>query len=218
MKREKSRHFTVLGLTFLLLVAAFSFGAQTKPDPPPDIDFTVSMLKPHTHLLEVEVRLQQTTGVAALETDLVMPVWTPGSYLIREFERHVQDFRATDAAGKPLSWTKINKNTWHIATLGARDWRATYRVYANELSVRTSELNSEHAFWNNAALLMYPAGLLNAPSTLHVLAPEPWKVATGLPPVPGPKNTFRAQNFDILYDSPVEVSNFKTLSFEVKGV
>ena len=65
---------------------------------------------------------------------------------------------------------------------------------------------------------MYLEGFLSAPSTLHILAPQPWKVATGLPIEPGPKNTFRAENFDILYDSPVEVSNFKTLSFEVKGV
>jgi predicted metalloprotease with PDZ domain len=65
---------------------------------------------------------------------------------------------------------------------------------------------------------MYLEGFLSVPSTLHILAPEPWKVATGLPVEPGAKNTFRAANFDILYDSPVEVSDFKTLSFEVKGV
>src|SRR6185295_9455739 len=154
----------------------------------------------------------------ATEEVLVMPVWTPGSYLIREFERHVQDFEATDAGGQPLSWTKLNKNSWRIITNGASEWRARYRVYCNELSVRTSEVNSDHAFWNNANLLMYPEGLLNAPSTLQIIAPQPWQVATGLPLVPGAKNTFRAENFDILYDSPVEVSNFKTLSFEVKGV
>src|SRR2546421_3726004 len=183
--------------------------------PAPQITFTVSMTKPWTHLLEVEMNLIQRDTSPSV--DLVMPVWTPGSYLIREFERNVQDFSA-DANGRPLEWTKINKNTWRVKTNGAREWRATYRVYANELSVRTNELNSDHAFWNNAALLMYPEGLLNAPSTLHILAPQPWKVATGLPPVPGQKNTFRAENFDILYDSPVESSNFKTLSFEVKGV
>ena len=185
----------------------------------PEIAFTVSLPKPHTHMLDVEMRV--TRGVSQQvpkEELLVMPAWTPGSYLIREFERHVQDFTATDASGQPLKWEKINKDSWRITTNGSRDWRAAYRVYANELSVRTNEVNSEHAFWNNAALLMYLEGFLNAPSTLHVLAPQPWKVATGLPPAPGQKNTFRADNFDILYDSPVEVSNFKTLSFEVKGV
>ena len=147
-----------------------------------------------------------------------MPVWTPGSYLVREFARHVQDFTATTSAGQPLKWEKINKNTWRITTNGARDWQASYRVYANELSVRTSELNSAHAFWNNANILMYLDGFLKSPSTVRVLAPDVWKVATGLPAVPGQKNTFRAEDFDVLYDSPFEVSNFKTLVFNVKGI
>jgi predicted metalloprotease with PDZ domain len=170
-------------------------------------------------MLEVEIRVKRRANVPApAEELLVMPVWTPGSYLIREFERHVQDFAATDASGQSLQWEKINKDSWRVATKGSRDWRATYRVYANELSVRTNELNSDHAFWNNAALLMYLDGFLSAQSTLHVIAPQPWKVATALPVEPGAKNTFRAVNFDVLYDSPVEASNFKTLSFDVKGV
>ena len=219
-KRMSRGYFSIPVLAVQVFVAAFAGQAQsTKPDAGPEIAFTVSMSKPHTHMLDVEVRIKRGAGAeVANEGVLVMPVWTPGSYLIREFERHVQDFAASDASGQPLKWEKINKDSWRVVTNGARDWRASYRVYANELSVRTNEVNSDHAFWNNAALLMYPEGLLNAPSTLHVLAPQPWKVATGLPPVPGQKNTFRAENFDILYDSPVEVSNFKTISFEVKGV
>ncbi|MEK6279757.1 MAG: PDZ domain-containing protein [Acidobacteriota bacterium] len=207
--------FFTFGVIFLAFVCTLSSSAQQPKAITPEIHFTVSMPRPHTHLLEVEIRIRQAAGVS---TDLVMPVWMPGSYLVREFERHVQDFAATNAAGQSLSWIKINKNTWRVQTLDASDWRASYRVYANELSVRTNELNSDHAFWNNAALLMYPEGALNSPSTLQVIAPQPWKVATGLPAVPGHKNTFRADNFDVLYDSPVEVSNFKTLSFDVRGV
>src|SRR5437660_2682044 len=205
----------VFRLAAALLLACSASLAQTSKQDGQDIAFTVSMSKPQTHLLEVEMRIRDVPGEAAI---LVMPVWTPGSYLVREFERHVQDFAAADQSGHPLEWEKINKDSWRVKTNGAREWRATYRVYANELSVRTNELNSDHAFWNNAALFMYLDGYLNEPSTLHILAPQPWKVATGLPVVPGPKNTFRAENFDVLYDSPVEVSNFKTLSFDVKGV
>src|SRR6185436_15700200 len=131
--------------------------------------------------------------------------------------RNVQDFSA-DAAGRPLAWTKTNKNTWSVKTNGVRQWRATYRVYANEFSVRTNELNSDHAFWNNAALLMYPEGGIDKPSTLRVVPANGRKVATGLPAVEGQPNTFRAENFDILYDSPFEVSNFKQIDFEVRGV
>jgi predicted metalloprotease with PDZ domain len=203
----------VLCAAALLLMVPLFAAAQS----PVDISFTVAMSKPHTHLFDIDVAIKRTAN-GPQEELLVMPVWTPGSYLVREFERHVQDFAAADAAGQPLKWEKTNKNTWRIATNGAREWHATYRVYANELSVRTSELNSEHAFWNNANLLMYPEGFLKSPSTVRVLAPDVWKVATGLPAVAGQKNTFRAENFDVLYDSPFEASNFKTLVFNVKGV
>ncbi len=197
----------------LLLLVPILAAAQA----PVDISFTVAMSRPHTHLFDIDVAIKRTAN-GPQEELLVMPVWTPGSYLVREFERNVQDFAAVDAAGQPLKWEKTNKNTWRVNTNGAREWHATYRVYANELSVRTSELNSEHAFWNNANLLMYLEGSLKSPSTVRVLAPDVWKVATGLPGVPGQKNTFRAENFDILYDSPFEASNFKTLVFNVKGV
>ena len=186
-------------------------------NPPVEISFTVAMPRPHTHLLEVDVAIKRAAS-GPQEERLVMPVWTPGSYMIREFARHVQDFAAVDAAGQPLKWEKTNKDTWRVMTNGVREWHARYRVYANELSVRTSELNSGHAFWNNANILMYLEGYLQSPSTVRVLAPDVWKVATGLPAVLGQKNTFRAENFDILYDSPFEVSNFKTLVFNVKGV
>jgi predicted metalloprotease with PDZ domain len=210
--------FVALQLTMLVLLACSAMPAQTAPPLSSDISFVVAMPKPYTHLLEVEMRVQIPANLQVPnETDLLMPVWTPGSYLIREFERHVQDF-AADANGRALDWTKVNKNTWRVKTGDARVWRATYRVYANELSVRTSELNSDHAFWNNAALLMYRDGSINAPATLRILPAPGWKIATGLPAVAGEPNTFRAENFDVLYDSPVECSNFKQIDFQVRGV
>ena len=203
----------VLGTTLLISVTARAQGPNSSA-----INFTVSMPKPWTHLLEVEMQMQvPASRNVSNETNLIMPVWTPGSYLIREFERNVQDFSA-DADGRPLSWTKTSKNTWRVQTNGLRRWRAVYRVYANEFSVRTNELSSDHAFWNNAALLMYPEGAINQPSTLHVMPANGWKIATGLPPLEGQPNAFRAENFDILYDSPFEVSNFKEIKFEVRGV
>ncbi|MCV5714341.1 hypothetical protein OFN39_34550, partial [Escherichia coli] len=81
--------------------------------------------------------------------------------MIREYARHVQDFTA-EAEGRPLAWRKVNKNTWRIDTDSLRAITVRYRVYANELSVRTNELNDRHAFWNNAALLMYIDGHLDA--------------------------------------------------------
>ena len=218
--------------TIALLLIAFFFMYQETPASPkvsgktksasaseqtstPNISYTVSMSQPWTHLLEVEMRLKWNRMPDAAQ--LKMPVWTPGSYLVREYARHVQDFSVTDGSGKALTWQKINKNTWQIDTKGAREIVAKYRVYSNELTVRTNELNDEHGFWNNAALLMFPAGQLTAPSTVTVTPFGKWKVATGLPAVPGSANTFRAANFDVLYDSPFEVSDYKEISFEVRG-
>ena len=182
---------------------------------PPTINYTVSMSKPATHLLEVEMRLKWTAMPDKAE--LKMPVWTPGSYLIREYARHVEDFAVTDATGKNLVWRKINKNTWQIDSKGAGEIVAKYNVYANELTVRTNELNSDHAFFNNAALLMFPKDNLQTASTVKVVPFGRWKVATGLPKVEGQTNTFRAENFDVLYDSPFEVGDFKEVSFNVQG-
>ena len=211
---------SILRLSLVVLCAIVSASATARAQAPnsSDISFTVSMPKPLTHLLEVEMRVQVPASLnAPNETNLIMPVWTPGSYLIREFERNVQDFGA-DVSGRPLEWTKTNKNTWMVRTNGARQWRIFYRVYANEFSVRTNELNSDHAFWNNAALLMYPEGAISKPSTVMVVPANDWKIATGLQPVAGRPNTFRAENFDILYDSPFEVSDFKEIKFEVRSV
>ncbi|MFZ1700475.1 MAG: PDZ domain-containing protein [Pyrinomonadaceae bacterium] len=182
---------------------------------PPDIAYIVSMSKPSNHLLEVEMRVSWSQMPD--KTELKMPVWTPGSYLVREYARHVQDFSVKDANGADLGWRKISKNTWQVDSKGSGQFVAKYRVYANELTVRTNELNDEHAFWNNGALLFFVKDHLNISSTVTVNPFGNWKAASGLPVVTGTTNTFRAENYDVLYDSPFEVSDFTEVKFDVQG-
>jgi predicted metalloprotease with PDZ domain len=218
MMRRARAHSLALFASLLLLLSSHAARAQQQqqPGPAPEIAYTVSMQRPNTHLLEVEARLRYAAGAPAA-LDLVMPVWTPGSYLVREYARHVQDFGA-EGGGRALQWQKANKNTWRVQTGGAREVRVRYSVYSNELTVRTNEFNDRHAFWNNAALLVYPEGHLAAPSTVRVVPREGWKIATGLPAASGgPEHTFRADNFDHLYDSPFLVADFREVSFEVGG-
>lgn len=187
--------------------------AEEKPVPP-EVSYTISMSKPWTHLLEVEMRIKQSK--MAEKTEITMPVWTPGSYLIREYARHVQDFAVKDKDGNALNWTKINKNNWQIVSKGLNEFTVSYTVYANELTVRTNELNDQHAFFTPAALLMFPKGFLNIPSTVKVNPFGTWKVATGLPRIG--ENIFQAENYDVLFDSPFEVSDFKETGFDVQGI
>jgi predicted metalloprotease with PDZ domain len=218
MQHIRTRALTLF-VALLLAAPALARAHQSPRPAAPEISFTVSMPRPDTHLLQVELRAR-AAGAANLpaQLDLMMPVWTPGSYLVREYARHVQDFAARGAAGRELAWRKTNKNTWRVETGGAREVAVSYAVYANELTVRTNELNDRHAFWNNSALLMYPEGHLNAPSTVRVVPFGNWKIATGLPAVAGRPDTFRAENFDTLYDSPFLVADFRVLSFGVRNV
>src|SRR2546429_9600054 len=121
MKTNAIRQFcSIPSLAILILVVAFTGEAQSNKQGAPEITFSVSMPKPHTHMLDVEVRIKRGAGEQVANQEmLIMPVWTPGSYLIREFARHVQDFAATDAAGQPLKWEKINKDAWRVVTNGS---------------------------------------------------------------------------------------------------
>ena len=187
---------------------------EVKPVPP-EISYTISMSKPWTHLLEIEMHVKWDQMPE--KTELKMPVWTPGSYLIREYARQVQQFGAMNTSGGALTWRKSNKNTWQVDTKGVKELVAKYLVYSNELTVRTNELNDEHGFWNNGATLFFVKDQLKAPSTVKIVPYGNWRVATGLPPVDGQANTFTAENFDVLYDSPFEVSDFKEVGFDVEG-
>src|SRR5690349_2126400 len=98
--------FRFVLLTTLLFLAPGPLASAGPQDGGTGISFTVSMSRPQTHLLEVEMRITESGATAISEDVLVMPVWTPGSYLIREYERHVQSFSAVDDAGHALSWEK----------------------------------------------------------------------------------------------------------------
>jgi predicted metalloprotease with PDZ domain len=226
--REKYKTKAIILLIFAIIFSMYQETPAQKKQPKsaksspivagrsaPDINYSITMPKPWTHMLEVEMSVKWPQMPEKIE--LKMPVWTPGSYLVREFARHLQDFAVKDGGGKELTWRKINKNTWQVDSKGIKEIVATYRIYANELTVRTNELNDEHAFWNNAATLLFVKDQLQAKSTVKVAPFGNWKVATGLPAVAGAANTFVAENYDILYDSPFEVSDFKEITFDLEG-
>src|SRR2546429_5154540 len=142
---RKNRIAAIIFSIALVGVLAVS-SSQAQAPGSSDISFTVSMPRPWTHLLEVEMRLQIPANLnVPNETDLMMPVWTPGSYLIREFARNVQDFAANDLRGAKLEWTRVDKNTWRVRTNGARQWRVLYLVYTHAPTEGPARLRSDHS-------------------------------------------------------------------------
>ena len=174
------------------------------------VHYRVSMQRPHTHLFEVEATFP--AGVDTLEA--VLPVWTPGSYLVREFSRQVQDVSASAVGGGPLPVQRVDKRTWRVQANG---WAVTlrYRVYANELTVRTSHLDGSHGYFNGATLFLYTEATRGLEHHVTVDAPEGW---TPFAALERRGEAFVARDYDELVDSPFEVGPHTPLSFTAAGV
>ncbi|MGF1675044.1 MAG: M61 family metallopeptidase [Rivularia sp. (in: cyanobacteria)] len=179
------------------------------------ISYQIAMPQPQTHLFEVTLHLQ---GYSSSTLDLKMPVWTPGSYLVREYAKHLQDFSAT-SGNKTLTWRKISKNHWQVDADNVSEITIKYRIFANELTVRTNHLDSTHGYFNGAALFFRIPGFEREPINITIQTPHPqWQVTTTLPAVEEQKNTFVAADFDTLVDSPFEIGSHQLYDFEVRSL
>lgn len=181
----------------------------------PQIFYQVSMPQPTSHLFEVTLTIDHWQES---QLNLKMPVWTPGSYLVREYSRNLQDFTAQDSQNKArLIFEKVSKNHWQVETENSTSIIIFYRVYAHELSVRTNHLDDSHGYFNGAALFLYIPGLESLSSVLEVIPPQTdWKVTTTLESLEGKPNTFLVPDFDTLVDSPVEVGTHQYYKFQVR--
>lgn len=179
------------------------------------IKFEVSFKEPQAHYVEVLMRI---SNIKDDVLDLRMPVWAPGSYLIREFPKNVEAFGVT-ANGKAVKSEKVNKNTWRVDTKGESSVEVAYRVYAYEVSVRTSFIDASHAFLSPTGIFMFIDKKLDLPAEVQVHPHADWtSISTGLPSVEGRSNTYYSENFDVLFDSPIEVGNQDIFYFEAAGV
>ena len=199
-----------ISLTLFMAVIISSLSAQEK------IAFKVSFTEPQAHYVDVEMEI---SGLKNDHIDLKMPVWTPGSYLIREFAKNVESFKATSSDGSLLKFNKVDKNTWRVNNSKKGAIKVNYRVYAFEISVRTSFVDESHAFLSPTGLFLHPAGGIKLPSTVTIIPHKSWsRISTGLDKVANKENTYSAPDFDILYDSPIEVGNQDIFEFSAAGV
>ncbi len=153
--------------------------------------------------MEVEIDVGKVQDPAL---DFVLPAWAPGRYAVYDFAKNVQEFEATGAEGRPLAWTKLDKQTWHVGAGNAGGQvRVRYRVYGNDLTGSFSQFDTSHAHVNGASVYMYVAGHKQDSLTLTVEAPPEWKLFSGFSTATE-QRSFTTPNYDILIDTPVEVS------------
>ncbi len=177
--------------------------------------YVLKITEPEARRAEISLEAD-TRGAASMEARL--PVWTPGSYLVREHQRHVDGLRAVDQDGRPLPVEKVDKHTWRVASAGARRVRVTYRLGCFELTVRTNHVDPTHAFLNPAAACAFFVGREGEPCAVRTEAPAEWQTWMALPQRGG---AFHAEDYDELADSPFEMgplTSHAVHSFAVQGV
>jgi predicted metalloprotease with PDZ domain len=148
----------------------------------------------------------------------MMAVWTPGSYLVREYARHVEDVAARTPEGRILDVDKSRKNRWRISTGGAPQIAFSYRVYSREMSVRTNWVEAAFALLNGAPTFVTLVEPGPRPHDVRLILPPDWRVTvTGLPEIAGEPHGYRAPDFDTLVDSPIVAGNPALYEFTVGG-
>lgn len=193
-----------------------------------DIRYSIRPCNPDAHLFEVRCTLLDSDPAGQR---FALPAWIPGSYLIRDFARHVVAIRA-ESEGKVVPLDKIDKHTWQAAPVDqGTALTVVCEVYAWDLSVRGAHLDRTHAFFNGSSVFLRPVGHERRPCLLDVQRPggsafDGWRVATAMTPASGEKGAarrhgfglYRAADYDELIDHPFEMGTFTLATFEACGV
>ncbi len=185
------------------------------------IRYHIQPISPEAHLFHVRLQIAEPD---AKGQRLTLPAWIPGSYMIRDFARHIVMLKAS-SQGHPVDSWKVDKQSWQCAPCpGAL--QIDYQVYAWDLSVRGAHLDTTHGYFNGTSLLLRVVGQEERPCQLEIRPPAgvdyaDWRVATTLPPTTAPSFGFggyRADNYDALIDHPVEMGRFLHARFEAAAV
>jgi predicted metalloprotease with PDZ domain len=186
-----------------------------------NIRYSLRMSRPQSHYFEVDM---EVSDINMTSFDVKMPVWAPGSYLVREFAKNVNLVKAFDPDGKELKVVKKEKNKWTVENGAVKNVRVKYEVYAFELSVRTSFLDITHGYVSGTGVFMYIEELRNLKGKLDVYPYKGFKVvSTGMPKRTGsvPSENvveFDFENYDQLVDCPIEIGNQEVFEFYAAGV
>ena len=183
------------------------------------IHYTVEAANVHAHLFRITLTIAKPQATQTVS----LPVWIPGSYLVREFSKNLQNLSAKQGR-RPAATKQRDKCTWDIACKPGQPVVLSYEVYAFDNSVRTAWLDSQRGFFNGTSVCLRVHGQEDAPHHLQLIAVKSqpdWQAATGLAPVKTDKKGFglyQAQNYDELVDCPVELGAFWSGSFVACGV
>jgi predicted metalloprotease with PDZ domain len=190
------------------------------------IDYNLAMSRPAAHLFEVSIKIELARDAPDETLDFQMPRWAPGRYAVFDFAKNVQEFKATAGAcqpetkcepGQKLSVTRVDNQTWRVASHNQRQLEVSYKVFGDDLSGTFSQLNEHHANFNGGSIFMYIVGHKQDPVTLKINPPPDWRIINAATAQPNQRE-WRFPNYDLLIDTPTEIGPDWTMDeFKIDG-
>lgn len=185
------------------------------------IDITIAAHHIHAHLISVVIKVPHPAARQVVR----LPVWIPGSYMVREFAQHLQSLQA-EQGGMALQVKAMDKTSWRINSTEGEPLVVRYDVYAFDPSVRMAYVDDERCFFNGTGVVLQVAGAEHRPH--HVYMPRPkhpaaadWQMVTGMAPVRVDADGFgrySCADYDELADCPVTQGRLWKAEFSVRGI
>lgn len=188
-----------------LLLALYGLTAQAQTQ------YQISITQPEHHLADIQMSFQVAkAGVVTVK----LPAWRTGKYQILDLANGVRLFQARDQKGQLLPFRKIEKSSWELNVPAAGQIQISYQIYANQLAERSRHVDETHAYINPSAYLMFSDELRHQPATVQLKVPAHWRSTSGMPRGDNP-HQFKAANYDVLSDSPIETGIHQSFTFSV---
>lgn len=204
----RTLHCVFIALTLLIGLARAETVVRGGAWSAPAVEYTLSFADRAQHYVAVEAKVPSE---GKPHVDLMLPVWTPGSYLVRDYARHLEGLTVDGQA----TAERLAKNRWRVPTGGKAHVTVRYRLYSRLLTVRTNFVDRDFALIIGANTFLTPLQQ-DRRYVVHVKRPKGWAhTVTGLPAA-GP-DRFAAGNYDQLVDSPLLVGDPRVSVFKVSG-
>ncbi|WP_372941494.1 M61 family metallopeptidase [Shewanella sp.] len=178
-----------------------------------DVDYHIDINQPVHHLAQVSVSFPKTMSS---QLTVNLPVWRTGRYQVLPIADGVRLFSAEDDNGKALPWTRTASGEWTIDLTKPTAVNITYQLHANELADRLRHIDDSHAYLDASGVLMYSPEFRQQPVNVGLSVPKGWQSFSGMDKGPTP-HSFKAANYDVLVDSPIETGINQHFNFEANG-
>ena len=176
------------------------------------VEYQIKITDPDQHLADIQIKM---TAEQAGAFSLKLPAWRSGKYQILDLANGVRRFEARLANGQAVPVEKTEKSTWQLQLPAAGDIVVSYQLYANELNQRTRHIDDTHAYINASAFLMYHDAQRKDPVTVSLQVPQGWRSTSGMTRTGD--HSFKAADYDVLADSPIETGIHQSFTFKADG-